>query len=380
MIDISATEVKYPRATDGDIAVINLNSARERSWSQFWQSPRRAGIAESIVEQEQLTLQFLGDVDALERLETMVDRLICVDPEPGRIAVIRAQVASTAHRFSEARSYLHTAEIHGPFADAKIHLLLSIDQACGMNLDRVLDRRCQTAAESGRLEDLVPLGSLLADLREFDEADLIYQRALMTYQDVSPFPLAWACFQLGCLWGELVPDPQPSRAAMWYQKAIEYLPSYVKARIHLAEIYASDSCAGQAKELLLPAVSSRDPEVHWRLADVMVALGRHFEAGEQLRAARSGFENLLAKHQLAFADHGAEFYFGSGNDAARALELAQVNLANRPTLRAFEQAYDIAVAAGEPRVALQIVADGARLWGNTAAFKLSQLAKQNRNN
>jgi tetratricopeptide (TPR) repeat protein len=379
MIDISATEVEYPRATDGDIAVINLNSARERSWSQFWQSPQRAGIAESIVEQEQLTLQFLGDVDALERLETVVDRLIRMDPEPGRIAVIRAQVASTAHRFSEARSYLQTAEIQGPFADAKIYLLLSIDQACGMNLDRVLDSRRQIAAGSGRLEDLVPLGSLLADLREFNEADQIYQRALMAYQDVSPFPLAWACFQLGCLWGELVPDPQPSRAAMWYQKAIEYLPSYVKARIHLSEIYASDSRAEKAQELLVPAVSSGDPEVHWRLADVLVALGKHSDAGKQLRAARSGFETLLAKHQLAFADHGAEFYSGSGNDAARALELARANLANRPTLRAFEQTYEIAVAAGEPRVALQIVADGARLWGNTAAFKLSQLAKQNRN-
>ena len=61
----------------------------------------------------------------------------------------------------------------------------------------------------------------------------------------------------------------------------------------------------------------------------------------------SGFEALLEKHPLAFADHGAEFYAGSGNDARRALELARINVANRPTLRAFEQAHAIAIAAGD---------------------------------
>ncbi len=93
------------------------------------------------------------------------------------------------------------------------------------------------AAESGRLEDLVPLGALHADLRDFDEADRIYQRALREYRDTSPFAVAWVCFQLGVLWGELVPETQLSRAARWYRKAIEYLPCYVKARVHLAEIY-----------------------------------------------------------------------------------------------------------------------------------------------
>jgi hypothetical protein len=57
-------------------------------------------------------------------------------------------------------------------------------------------------------EDLVALGALLADLREFTDADRIYGQALEGYRDVSPFPVAWVCFQLGMLWGELVPEPQ----------------------------------------------------------------------------------------------------------------------------------------------------------------------------
>ena len=113
--------------------------------------------------------------------------------------------------------------------------------------------------------------------------------------------------------------------------------------MHLAEIYASQGHIGDAEALLLPALSSRDPEVRWRLADVLMAQERFEEAETQLDAARSGFEALLERHLLAFADHAAEFYAGSGNDCRRALELARANVANRPTRRAVEQAHAIAV-------------------------------------
>ena len=164
---------------------------------------------------------------------------------------------------------------------------LAIDQACGVGLDAVLAARRGFATASGRLEDLVPLGALLADLERFAEADTVYRQAFFSYDDVSPFPLAWVCFQLGMLWGELVPAPDPALAAVWYRRAIAYLPGYVKARVHLAEIYASQDRTGDAEALLLPALSSRDPEVNWRLADVLTAQGRFEEAERQLDAARS---------------------------------------------------------------------------------------------
>ena len=145
------------------------------------------------------------------------------------------------------------------------------------------------------------------------------------------------------LWGELVPVPDPDLAALWYQRAIAYLPGYVKARVHLAEIYASQDDTGEAETLLRPALSSRDPEVRWRLADVLIAQERFEEAEAQLNAARVGFDQLLGRYRLAFADHAAEFYAGSGNDCRRALELARANVANRPTRRAIKQAHAIAV-------------------------------------
>ena len=128
-----------------------------------------------------------------------------------------------------------------------------------------------------------------------------------------------------------------------------------------------------AEALLLPALSSGDPEVNWRLADVMIAMGRTSEAEAQMQAA-DRIRALLEKHLLAFADHGAEFYSGSGNDPGRALELASINLANRPTLRAFEQAYSTALNAGFPDAAAEILAGATKCWSATTDLKLSTLA------
>ena len=197
--------------TDGEIAVINLNSARLRSWTRFFQNPLQPGIAETVIEHEQLTAQFVGDLSALDRLESLVEQLVQLDKGSARTALIQAQIASMTHRFSDARHYLAQAELGGaPAADIK-RLRLTIDQACGVNLDSVLDERRQIARKSGRLEDQLPLGALLADLRQFADADRTYRQGLRGYQDVSPFAPAWVCFQLGVLWGELVPEPQKAR-------------------------------------------------------------------------------------------------------------------------------------------------------------------------
>ena len=245
----------------------------------------RPGVAEEIVDQERLAAQFLGDLDALDRLDALASQFARVD-DSFRAALVQAEVASTAHRFDDARGHLARAALMGGPREAIERHSLAIDQACGVELDAVLAARRRIATASGRLEDLVPLGAVLADLERFAEADAVYRQAFYSYDGISPFPLAWVCFQLGMLWGELVPVPDPDLAALWYRRAIAYLPGYVKARVHLAEIYASQDKPGDAEALLLPALSSRDPEVRWRLADVLIAQGRFEEAETQLDAAR----------------------------------------------------------------------------------------------
>ena len=375
MIETSDLLIGLAPATAGDIAVINLESARQQSWSRFWRAPERTGTAETIVEQEQLTAQFVGDLAAFDRLEILTGQLARRNPEAAQTSLIAAQVACATHRFAEATTSLAQAVVRGAPSDATERLSLSLHQATGQDFEGLLAVRRERVGRPGSWGELVPLGALLADLGEFDEAERTYHRALREYPDVSPFAVAWVCFQLGVLWGELIPDVQSGRAASWYRKAIEYLPSYVKARVHLAEIYSTSGRMSEAEALLLPVVSSGDPEVSWRLADVLALQGKIEEAEAHIKAARSGFESLLERHLLAFADHGAEFYGASGNDRPRALQLARVNVANRPTLRAFEQAHSIAISAGDVTAASELFSAMTKRWGHTAAFRLSSLSR-----
>jgi len=325
-----------PSATDGEIAAINLESARRRAWAHFAEDTRRPGAAETVVESERLAAQFLGDLNALDRLDAIASQFARVD-HSFRAALVHAEVASTMHRFDDARGHLAAAALMGGPPEAIERHSLTIDQACGVDLDAVLAARRRIAKTSGRPEDLATLGAVLVDLQRFSEADAVYRQAFYSFDDVSPFPLAWVCFQLGMLWGELASEPEPDLAALWYGRAIAYLPSYVRARVHLAEIFAGQGRLRDAEALLRRALGSGDPEVRWRLADVLIAQERFDEAETQLEAARAGFEALLERHLLAFADHAAEFYAGSGNVRHRALALARANVANRPTRRAVTQ-------------------------------------------
>src|SRR5262245_26382140 len=112
----SALEVHpaSPPTTDGEIAAINLESARRRAWTRFAEDPGRSGLAEELVEHERTVGEFLGDLDALDRLEALAGQFARVD-ESFRAALVDAEVASTAHRFAEARRHLSRAvQLGGP--------------------------------------------------------------------------------------------------------------------------------------------------------------------------------------------------------------------------------------------------------------------------
>src|SRR4051794_31890317 len=121
-------EPDLPRATDGEIAAINLESARHRAWARFAQNPRLPGAAEAIVYNENLAAQFLGDFDALDRLEELASQFSPVD-DASRVALVQADVASGVHRFADARGHLARAALmDGPRDEIDRHVL-TIDQA-----------------------------------------------------------------------------------------------------------------------------------------------------------------------------------------------------------------------------------------------------------
>ncbi len=364
---------EWPRATAGDLAVINLESSRERSWYVLRRWPERPGTAERIVEEEQHRAQFLGDVTALDRLARLSSELCGGSPLSADTHLVAARIASMLHRFADAKAHLAEAEALGTPRRVSNRVRMTLEQALGENLTAVLAARQDMAEATGALHDLVPLGALLADLGEFEDADRTYVRAIRQYRDVSPFALAWGCFQLGVLWGETVPTPDADRAAHWYRRAVEYLPVYTHARVHLAEIHLDAEELEAAEALLLPVIASGDPEVRWRLAQVRAAQERTGEAALQRDAARAAFETLLARHELAFADHAAEFFLSNGADPGRACDLARINLANRPTLRAFELAHAAALASGNEHLAFELIVRAREQWAYIKAFTYSPL-------
>jgi hypothetical protein len=144
-----------PLATDGEIAAINLESARCRAWGRFAQDPRLPGVAEAIVDQERLSAQFLGDLDALDRLDVLASEFSRLD-DSFRVALVHAEVASTVHRFDDARSHLaHAAQTGAPDEEIE-RQALTINQACGVKLNEVFDARRRIAMASGRARRSAP--------------------------------------------------------------------------------------------------------------------------------------------------------------------------------------------------------------------------------
>ena len=121
-----------PRATDGEIAAVNLESARRGAWARFAADARLSGAAEAIVYNENLAVQFLGDLDALARLEALASQFARVGGS-FRAALVQAEVASATHRFDDARNDLGRAASMGGPSEAIERHTLTIDQATRSN-------------------------------------------------------------------------------------------------------------------------------------------------------------------------------------------------------------------------------------------------------
>ena len=103
-----------------------------------------------------------------------------------------------------------------------------------------------------------------------------------------------------------------------------------------------------------PAIASGDPEVSWRLADVLNADGRFAEAESaaggcaiRVRAASGQAPVGIRRSWRGVLRWAAEMMLREPS------ELARINVANRPTLRALKQAQATALASGDIHVAAE---------------------------
>jgi tetratricopeptide (TPR) repeat protein len=331
----------------------------------------RTGVIDALIDEEQKRIQFLGDYAALDRLSALSEKILSVGDITGNHYLATAQIASATHHFPLALRYLKLADQHDAEHDLVNLVRLSIDQATGHNLDSVLTQRLERANRLGGIQNLVPLAALYADLGDYETAHFTYLKAIREYSDLSPFALAWVCFHLGMLHGETVPEPDLDEAAGWYEAAISYIPQYVHARVHLSEIYLECHMIDQAAATLDPIIDTRDPEVFWRYAQLHERAGRHVEQENFLHKAKIRFQELLSQHELGFSDHAVEFYLGTNQELKRTVELANMNLRNRPTLSAFEAAYSAALAASTMDCAQALAKEAFEKWGSIPAYKHS---------
>lgn len=352
-----------PEATDGELFTINMQSSLSHQWLLFQNYPERSGVLDSILDGESNMAQFFGDYTALDRLEKLANTLLIAHPDFASSHMLAARVNSARHYFLQANENLTRAKILGADAQEIRRIQLGIQQALGENLEAVLEQRQSLVRLNRTVENLVPLGALLADLGRYDAAHDTYLEALRSSVGLSPLGPAWTCFQLGFLWGELSADPDLEHAAYWYAHAVNYLPGYSHAAVHLAEIHLDHHEFDACHRLLASVLHSGDPEVRWRLSDLFTKQGHLSAASTEKEIARTMYEELLSRHELAFADHATEFYLGSGAHPERALQLSFINLNNRATKRAYSLALDAAQATGQQDIAEKLSRDAGAKWG-----------------
>jgi tetratricopeptide (TPR) repeat protein len=321
------------RTTDGTIALLNLQAQIEplERLAAQGQLPIRQGA--ELVDLLSLRGQILGRIadyeGAAERAEQMVG-----DFAADRVAFLaRARMRALMHRFEEALIDLDAAErlgAAGPELDAE---RAAIFQAVG-RYDEAMALRRAAVERRETFETLGGLAALHAECGEIDAAERRFDESRGRFRGVSPFPLTQLEFQRGHMWQE---QGDLRRARDWFTAAWRRLPAYAPAEGHLAEVEADlgepEAALARLRRL---ADASDDPDYAAQLARLLRRAGRLEEARAWRARAAARYDELVARHLAAFADHAAEFWLEAGDDPHRALWLARRNLEARRTPRAHE--------------------------------------------
>ncbi|MFT3697203.1 MAG: hypothetical protein QM831_28935 [Kofleriaceae bacterium] len=246
----------------------------------------------------------------------------------------RTGALSAVHEFTAARAALARVQQLARDKSDWLDLETSIDEADG-HRDRSFPRRLEAATKYPTTINRTMYAAALALDGRYDEAIREIEPAAKALRDNSPEQLSWLLFQWGRLYeqkGEL------AHAREFYQQAHDRFPGYGEVNAHLA----------QTMQL------TNDREAATRVLTDALAWDRHpalLELAGQTDEARTAWEHYVTVLPRAFSDHAARFYLGSGHDPARALALAQQNLANRNVPEARALVVEAAMAAHDSTAA-----------------------------
>jgi len=318
------------RTTDGAIALANLDAQIESLDRQAaWGLASRWGA--HLIDRLTLRGRILGRIADYERAAALAEQLPCHASADGLPFLVRAGTRALLHRFEEALADLDVAERLG-LAGAEVGAeRAAIFQAVG-RYDEAMALRRAALARRADFETLGALAALHSEREEIDAAERLFGESRERFRGVSPCGLAQLDFQRGHMWQE---QGDLGHAREWLTSAWFRLPAYAQAEGHLAEV---EAVLGEREvaiaRLTRLAGASDDPDYASQLSRVLGQAGRLDEAGIWRARAEVRYDELVARHPAAFADHSAEFWLTVGGDAHRALGLAKQNFAVRQTPRA----------------------------------------------
>jgi len=329
--------------TAGVIALVNLHAQIDGQERQLRAGRLTTPGRVELVDLVSLRGQVLGRISDYERAEELAEQLVDDAPGSGLAFLARARARARFHRFAEALADLDVAQRLGADPAVLDAERAATFQAIG-RYDDALALHREAVERRADLNSLGAMATLYAERGEIAAAERFFEESRERYRGVSPFPLAFLDFQRGLMWlahGDL------HQARVWLADAYRRLPYYAAAAGHLAEIEAAlgdtEAALDQLRSL---ATSSDDPDYATSLARILREEGRAEEAHEWRVKAATRYEELIARHAAAFADHAAEFWLEAGADPQRALWLAQKNVEVRQTPRAYELLRHAAQASG----------------------------------
>ena len=285
-----------------------------------------------------------GRIEDAESALVLVESYLVGNPADRSALLLRASLLSGFHRFEEARRDLESLVSDEPAAQ---RLLDEMDLA-GDGHSELAQRLAGRDSDAEGLFELALRGNLAVQQGDAGAAEKWFRLAQSRYGDVSPMPLAWLHTQQGIA---LLRAGNIERANLFFAAAHARLPQYYLATEHLAETEFLLGRHARALELYQSVVAQTDhPEFHAAISGVLTERGEHTAAADHLRRAHAGYASLLARHASAFADHAAGFYLEQGNHA-RALELAQLNVAARPGVMAWLLLAEVQQAMGDASAA-----------------------------
>ncbi len=319
---------KRRKTESASISIRNIEAEIPQLEKQLALTPTDLAPMEALMNLSMVRASRLGRISELDRVVALGEEAVKVQPKRKQAWLMRAKARGAVHRFADALADLEQAEQLGADREtleaARSTLYVALGR-CDDALPIVAARRKQRPS----FETFFAEALVLGHMARYAEADALFEGAVEQYRGVSPFPLAHLDFERGVMWDRA---GNAEKATTYYRAAVERVPQFAHAAGHLAYKLEHAEAVALVERVI---TESDDPEYTGALGYLLNQKAPG--SGDALvQAAKPRYAALLAKHPLAFADHAGWFYVLIAGEPDKAIEVAEMNLENRPTPEAFE--------------------------------------------